>query len=34
MMTISVMAIMAGKTLPNAALALAACSIDPPISMR
>ena len=34
MMTISMAAIMAGKTLPNAALALPASSIDPPISMR
>ena len=34
MMTISMAAIMAGKTLPKAVLALAASSIDPPISMR
>jgi hypothetical protein len=34
MMTISVMAIMAGKILAKAALALLASSIDPPISMR
>ena len=34
MMTINVIAIMAGKTLPNAALAWADSSIAPPISMR
>jgi len=34
MMMMSVAAIMAGKILPNAAFALAASSIDPPISMR
>ena len=34
MMTISMAAIMVGKTLPSAVLALAASSIDPPISMR
>ena len=34
MMTISMAAIMAGNILPSAVLALAASSIDPPISMR
>ena len=34
MMTISIAAIIAGKILPSAVLALVASSMDPPISMR